>query len=101
MSNKFDLIITNVPFLGRRKQSDFLVSFADKNFIRGKSDLATIFIDRILKLLKNNGTVTCVSPYNWVFQSTYSKFREHNSLKNCKWNYITQLGERAFVSSYV
>jgi hypothetical protein len=98
LSNKFDLIITNVPFLGRRKQSDFLVSFADKNFIRGKSDLATIFIDRILKLLKNNGTVTCVSPYNWVFQSTYSKFREHN-LKKYSWNYIIKLGEGAFVST--
>ncbi len=97
LAKKNVLVITNVPFLGRRKQSDVLVDFSDENYQNGKSDLATIFIDRALKLLIGNGTLACVSPYNWVFQSTYSKFREYN-LKRYYWNHIVKLGEGAFVS---
>lgn len=97
LAKKMILVITNVPFLGRRKQSEVLIKFSDVNYPNGKSDLATVFIDRSLEFLSNKGTIACVSPYNWVFQSTYTKFREAN-LKNHCWNFIIKLGEGAFVS---
>jgi hypothetical protein len=57
--------------------------------------LAVIFLDRFLKSLKQKGTICCVTPQNWLFQTGYKKFREIQ-LKNNSWNYLVRLGPGAF-----
>jgi len=57
--------------------------------------LATVFFERLFKTANKNGIVTTVIPQNWLFLTTYKKYRE-NLLLNKSWNMVTRLGAGAF-----
>ena len=91
----YDLVVTNVPFLARGKQSPVLRQFADSNHSAAKGDLATIFASRILRWMDKSGTQALVAPQNWLFLTSYRKFREGLLTKHT-WNLFARLGENAF-----
>ena len=95
LSKKYILQITNVPYLARGKQDNVLTNYAQKNYPDAKADLANIFLDRLLKTSMVQGSVSIVIPQNWLFLTSYKKFRE-KLLKNETWSFITRLGSGAF-----
>ena len=95
LAKKYTLQITNVPYLVRGKQDDVLLNFALKNYPNSKTDLSTIFVERMSKNLLPNGTASIVSPQNWLFLSTYKKFREE-FIRSQTFHLIAQLGAGAF-----
>jgi len=95
LAESYDLIITNVPYLSRGKQAETLRTFADDHYPEAKNDLATMFLDRCLGLCKTGGTVSIVLPQNWLFLTSYKKFRE-KLLKKDTWNLIARLGAGGF-----
>jgi hypothetical protein len=95
LSQKYNLAITNVPFLGLRKQSDILIQYALINFNEGRHDLSTIFLQRINKLLKGKSTLSIVIPTNWFFISSY-KFLRQQILNENLINGLVKLGAGAF-----
>ncbi len=95
LSKKYTLQITNVPYLARGKQDNVLANYAQKNYPDAKADLANIFLDRLLKTSISKGSVSIVIPQNWLFLTSYKKFRE-KLLKNETWNFIVRLGSGAF-----
>lgn len=95
INDKYDLVITNVPYLLRGKQSKILKEYADKNYPDSKNDLATIFIERCLELSKVKGNISLVTPQNWQFLTSYKSIRE-KLLKQYQWNYSINLGSGAF-----
>jgi hypothetical protein len=95
LSKKYTLQITNVPYLGKGKFDRVLSDYVLKNYPDAKSDLATVFLDRLFKTSKPYGIVTTVIPQNWLFLTTYKKFRE-KLLKNQIWNIVARLGSGAF-----
>jgi hypothetical protein len=110
LAAKYHWVITNVPYLARGKQSDTLRDFSERHYPAAKNDLATVFLDRCLEFTsapntlsmngeeKLGGTVSVVLPQNWLFLSSYKKFRE-KLLKNDTWHMIARLGEGGFDSS--
>ncbi len=76
LSDRFTLVITNVPYLGRGKQGDILKSHCEDFFNDAKTDLSTCFVDRCLRLCAEGGSAAVVTPQNWHFQSSYSDFRK-------------------------
>lgn len=97
LSNQFVLVITNVPYLGRGKQSEGLRKFCAKEYPAAKGDLATVFLRRCLKLCTDGGSVGLVLPQNWMSQMTYAKLRGI-LLRDSTWHLVARLGERAFNS---
>lgn len=95
LSKKYILQITNVPYLGKGKFDKTLTEYVEKNYNEAKSDLATVFLDRLLKISMPGGTLCTVIPQNWLFLTTYRKFRER-LLRNESWNFIARLGAGAF-----
>ena len=95
LSKKYTLIITNVPYLGRKLMSDFLMEYSDKHYPNSKQDLATIFIERIHSFLEKNSTFSIVSPHNWYTIKTYLNFRKF-FLQEYKINITAHLGAGAF-----
>jgi len=95
LSKKYTLQITNVPYLARGKQDNVLTNYAQKNYPDAKADLANIFLDKLLKTSISNGSVSIVIPQNWLFLTSYKKFRE-KLLKTETWNFIIRLGSGAF-----
>ncbi len=95
LSQKYGLVITNVPYLARGKQNDSLKLFSDKHYLNAKSDLATVFIDRCSGFCDKSATQAIVSPQNWWFLKSYATFRA-NLLDSHKLNLISALGEEAW-----
>ena len=95
LAGRYQWVITNVPYLARGKQSERLSNFCEENYSAAKNDLATVFLDRCLEFCIDGGTASIVLPQNWLFLTSYRKFRE-KLLKNATWHVIARLGSGAF-----
>ena len=95
LAGRYHLVITNVPYLARRKQTDALKQFAQDRHPAAKGDLATLFISRIFGWLDDHGVQAVVTPQNWLFLTSYKKLRE-KLLKQRTWNLVARLGPGAF-----
>ena len=96
LGNTFDLIATNVPYLGRGKQNEELKDYCERNHRDAKADLSTCFVERCLSFCKfGNGTTALVTPQNWLFLGTYKKLRER-LFHDATWNVVAKLGPAAF-----
>ena len=95
LARQYQWVITNVPYLTRGKQNECLRDFCESNYPVAKNDLATVFLDRCLELCVKGGTSSIVVPQNWLFLTSYKKFRE-KLLTNDTWHLIARLGSGAF-----
>ena len=95
LAGRYHLVITNVPYLARGKQSDMLKQFAQERHPEAKADLATLFVSRIFGWLDKHGVQAVVTPQNWLFLTSYKKLRE-KLLKQRAWNVVARLGPGAF-----
>ena len=95
MAGSYHMVITNVPYLARRKQGETLRDFCQAKYPAAKNDLATAFLQRCLELCAEGGTVSLVLPQNWLFLKSYRKLRE-KLLKGETWHLLARLGPGAF-----
>jgi hypothetical protein len=95
LSKKYTLQITNVPYLSRGKQDKVMSDYCERNYPEAKGDLATVFLEKMLKANSIGGISCCVLPQNWLFQTSYKKFRE-KLLKVKSWKIIARLGSGSF-----
>jgi len=96
LSQKYNLIMTNVPYLGIRKQSDFLKKYNSQHHDIAKGDIATVFLDKYLKSnISENGYYSVVTP-SALANKDYFKNLRKNILDNYSIKYINFLGPRAF-----
>lgn len=95
LASQYQWVVTNVPYLARGKQDEILREFADQHYPEGKNDLATVFLDRCLDFCVKGGSTSIVLPQNWLFLTSYRKFRE-KLLKRDTWNLVARLGSGAF-----
>ena len=97
LSLGYELVITNVPYLSRKRQGKRILAFADQQYPTAKRDLATIFLERCIQLCnrKRAGVVQIVMPQNWLFLSGYMAQRERLLRENI-WRLVVRLGSGAF-----
>jgi hypothetical protein len=97
LDTRYHLVVTNVPYLARGKQSDALKAFCESHYPDAKNDLANVFLERCLELSQRStaGVVQIVMPQNWLFLTSYRKQRE-SLLKRVQWNLLARLGPGAF-----
>ena len=95
LSRHYVLQATNVPFLGRGRQSEGLAIYVARRMPQAKADLATALLQRMQGMSSAGGTIASVTPQNWLFLGTYKKFRSEvlnrNSLST-----VAILGEHGF-----
>lgn len=74
LAQRYHLVITNVPYLARGRQSDHLKDFCATNYPDAKNDLANVFLERNLEMaLEGKGVVQIVMPQNWLFLTSFQK----------------------------
>lgn len=95
---RYQLVITNVPYLTRSKQDEVLKDYCEAHYPAARNDLANVFLERCLELCRDGGTVQIVMPQNWLFLTSYKSQRE-SLLKRVEWNLLARLGEGGFESS--
>ena len=95
LAGRYHLVVTNVPYLARGKQTDLLKQFAQDRHPEAKADLATLFVSRGFGWLEKHGVQALVTPQNWLFLTSYRKLRE-KLLRQRTWNLVARLGPGAF-----
>ena len=95
LAERYTLVMTNVPYLARGKQGETLRSFCETRYPEAKSDLATVFLERCLKLCAKGGTTAVVLPQDWLFKTSYKQFRK-KLLKRDTWHLLARLGAKSF-----
>ena len=95
LSDRYTLVITNVPYLLRRKQHETLRVFCRRHYPYASNDLATVFLQRCLGLCAAGGTTSLVLPQNWLFLTTYRNLRK-KLLESETWHLVARLGAGAF-----
>ena len=97
LSQKYQVVIANPPYMGGKGMNDRLKGFAKNKFPDSKSDLCVMFIERSLKLTCKQGLVSMITMQSWMFLSSYEKLRE-KILDEDTIVSMLHLGPRAFDS---
>ena len=97
LTKRYHCIVTNVPFLSRRKQHDKLRKFCEEGYPEAKHELAAVFLERILKMCAPGGACNLVLPQKTFSLKSYQKFQK-KLLRNNKWRLSAILGSNAFAA---
>ena len=95
LTQRYHLVLTNVPYLGREKQTGSLRDFCETHYPLAKHDLATVFLERLFGLCDKGGELLLVLPRNWLFLARHKALRER-LLKERRWRLLATLGTGAF-----
>ena len=75
LAKQYDAVIANPPYMGGKGMNTALKDFAKKTFPDSKSDMFAMFIERCQALSKISGETAFVTPYVWMFISSYEQMR--------------------------
>jgi len=75
LSNRYDTVFTNPPYMGSKQMEGVLKRFVDQHYKAGKRDLYSAFILRCLELAVDDGRVAMVTQQSWMFLKTFENFR--------------------------
>ena len=81
LSQKYDAVVTNPPYMGASGMGAKLADFVKKNYPDGKSDLFAVCIERGNQMVGTNGMNCMVTMQSWMFLSSFEKMRV-NILQN-------------------
>ncbi|MGN8080796.1 Eco57I restriction-modification methylase domain-containing protein [Variovorax sp. 22077] len=97
LDGRYNLVVTNVPYLARGKQHPALKDYCEDHYPEAKSDLANVFLERCQELAQSgqHGVVQAVMPQGWLYLSSYKKQRQ-TLLRSTTWNLLSRLGSGAF-----
>lgn len=94
LAQKYDVVVTNPPYMSSSNMGNVLLKFIKANYPEGKNDLFSAFMQKCLALTKLGGFSSMITMHSWMFLSRYQ------SLRLCLLNYcienILHLGARAF-----
>ena len=76
LSSKFDVVITNPPYLGNSGMSIELNDYVSDHFSISKTDLYSCFIDRNRYLLGDHGLLSMITQQSFMFLSSFDKLRD-------------------------
>ena len=94
LAQKYDVVVTNPPYMSGSGMSAKLTDFVKKNYPDSKSDLFAVFIEKCGQLVKKNGYQAMITQHAWMFLSSFEKLR--TKLLQTDIINMVHLGARAF-----
>ena len=94
LAQKYDVVVTNPPYMGASSMGSNLTNYAKKQYPDSKSDLFAIFIDHCEQMTRKNGFQAMITQHTWMFLSSFEKLRA--KLRNICVVNMAHLGARAF-----
>lgn len=77
LSQKYDAVVTNPPYMGASNMNPCLNEFIKQNYADYKSDFFSAFIVRVSQMTKLEGRCGFFTPYVWMFIQSYEKLRQY------------------------
>ena len=75
LTQQYDVVITNPPYMGGRGMNSELSRFLQKNYPESKADLFSAFMVRCQELAVEGGFVAMLTQQSWMFLSSFEAFR--------------------------
>ena len=94
LSQKYDVVVTNPPYMSNKGMDSNLLSFIQNNYPDSKADLFAVFIEKCHLELKQAGLQGMITQHSWMFLSSYEKLRE--KMQTSDIINMAHLGPRAF-----
>lgn len=76
MLRHYDVVVTNPPYMSRRKMNKELADLVGDAYPEGKGDLYAAFIQRCLELTGERGYVGMLTMHSYMFISSYEALRQ-------------------------
>lgn len=94
LSQKYDVVCTNPPYMGGSGMNAKLLEFVKSKFPDSKSDLFACFIEKCGQLAKPHGFYAMITQHAFMFLSSYENLRKKLMQKTTV--NMAHLGARAF-----
>lgn len=75
LGQKYDVVVTNPPYMGGSGMNARLSAYVKKNYPDSKSDLFAVFIERCAQMDKRGGYQAMITQHAWMFLSGFEKLR--------------------------
>ena len=76
MAKKYDVVVTNPPYMGSSGMNARLAQYVKDHFPNTKADLFACFIERGNQMAVKHGYNCMVTMQSWMFLSSFEKMRE-------------------------
>lgn len=76
LARKYAAVVANPPYMGAKNMSAELKQFVQDHYEDGKADLFAAFIYRLFELVPKHGQLGFMTPYVWMFISSYEQMRQ-------------------------
>lgn len=93
MSAKYDVMITNPPYIGISTMEPEVKKYAVDNYPDSKTDMFAMFME--VPYVKKNGFRAMINMHSWMFLSSYEKLRKKIIMNEMIVNMV-HLGAHAF-----
>lgn len=93
--NKFDIVITNPPYMGGKGYSEKLKKYVEKNYKDSKGDLFAVFIEKCNEMTKKDRYTSMITMQSWMFLSSFENLRQM-IVEKTEIQSLNHLGTRAF-----
>lgn len=94
MVQKYDVVVTNPPYMGSSGMGGKLANYVRKNYTDSKYDLFGVFIERCSQMTSKFGFQAMITQHTWMFLSSFEKLRKKILDKEVV--NMAHLGARAF-----
>ena len=71
LSQKYDVVCTNPPYMGKKNINKKLSEFLKDNYPDTKSEMYAAFIERCLDFTVENGYLAMITIHSWMFISSF------------------------------
>ncbi len=77
LAQKYDVVVTNPPYMGASNMNAKLNDFIKKNYTDYKSDFFSSFVIHCSEMTKKSGYCGFFTPYVWMFIQSYEEMRNY------------------------
>ena len=93
LSSKYDVMITNPPYIGISNMEAPVKDYAVKNYPNSKADMFAMFMETTF--VRKKGLISMINMHSWMFLETYYQLRE-SILHTKTIETLVHLGPHAF-----
>ena len=99
LSQKYNAVVTNPPYMGSSGMSPVLANFVKKKFPNAKSDMSTVFMQTAEGMCSENGYYSMINIPVWMTLKSFSKMRE-SILHERRFIQLVHFGRGVFGSDF-
>lgn len=95
LTQKYDAVVTNPPYMGSDSMSSKLKDFASKHYPYSRYDLYACCVERFTNMVTTHGLIAMITQHSFMYAYCFRNFRQY-ILNNTEFRNAIHLGARAF-----